>query len=68
MQHIHFPGYTKKRKEKSQLNLTLAIFMARKNSHGLTANAYLFCSFLAIINLNFFFVFFRLFFVLISLL
>lgn len=57
MQHIHFPGYTKKRKEKSQLNLTLAIFMASKNSHGLTANAYLFCSFLPIINLNFFFFF-----------
>lgn len=57
MQHIHFPDYTKKRKEKSQLNLTLAIFMASKNSHGLTANAYLFCSFLPIINLNFVFVF-----------
>ena len=54
MQHIHFPGYTKKRKEKSQ---TLAIFMVSKNSHDLTANAYLFCSFLPIINLNFVFVF-----------
>ena len=58
MQHIHFPGYTKKLKEKSQLNLTLAIFMANKSTHGLTANAYLFCPFLPIINLNFFFVFF----------
>ena len=57
MQHLHFPGYTKKLKEKSQLNLTLAIFMASKITHGLTANAYLFCSFLPIINLNFFFVF-----------